>query len=683
MKILMVTGGMDVGGAETHVFELVRSLARMGNEITLISSGGRLADALGREGVPQVALKLNSRDLISIIKSRRALKKLLRKREFDIVHAHTRLGAFIASGLCSDAEIPLVTTIHARYKKNTIFDRLSQWGNGVIAVSDDLAFYLRTLRPKAFLENISVIPNGIDTQRFSPSGTLYNSDSKRIVFASRLDKDCSHSAYLLLDIAREVDEKYPKVEMVICGGGEELCNIRERAKEVNASIGRDVVRVLGYVDDMQRVLGGAFVFLGVSRAALEAMACGAPVILSGNEGYIGVVSSENLSLCESTNFCCRGQQAATASKLYSSLVSVLEMTDKEYKKTSDNLREYTVRHHSCEYMVAKTLEFYKKYIKVSNNGKKQVLLCGYYGFGNVGDDAQLLRSIQRVNIKYPHSFICAMTKNGRRDERKFGVNCIGRVNALSVKNQIEKSDIVVLGGGTLLQNDTSRRSLLYYLWVINYALRVGKRVELWGNGLGDIKGKHFRRKTALALSKCFYIGMRDRVSLVEANCLLNENGVKCVNLTLEDDLAAQPFALKASRVENLRRFFEISENERIVIVALKRGEERKLARGIVRFLRLLKSDGIRSVFVVMYPAEDMRVTKRLCRDVGGVLAYPMSISDMAELIRSARLVLSMRYHTLVFAHAAGVPFVGIGKSEKIERFCKDKGGKYCGRKLDI
>ena len=78
MRILMVTGGMNVGGAETHVFELVRSLAYMGNEITLVSSGGRLAETLDGEGITKITLELNSRAPISMIKSRRALKKILK-----------------------------------------------------------------------------------------------------------------------------------------------------------------------------------------------------------------------------------------------------------------------------------------------------------------------------------------------------------------------------------------------------------------------------------------------------------------------------------------------------------------------------------------------------------------------------------------------------------------------------
>ena len=167
MKILMVTSSMDTGGAETHIYSLAKALMNMGHKIYVASSGGRLADELRQIGVRHVKLGLDRRYPLGLLRARFLLGGLIRKEGIDVIHAHSRLGAYVAYYAASAEGIPFVTTVHAKFTISPIRKRLSRWGNPTIAVSEDLRHYL--CEGYGFCsENTRLIPNGIDTSLFFP-----------------------------------------------------------------------------------------------------------------------------------------------------------------------------------------------------------------------------------------------------------------------------------------------------------------------------------------------------------------------------------------------------------------------------------------------------------------------------------------------------------------------------------
>ena len=95
-----------------------------------------------------------------------------------------------------------------------------------------------------------------------------------------------------------------------------------------------------------------------------------------------------------------------------------------------------------------------------------------------------------------------------------------------------------------------------------------------------------------------------------------------------------------------------------------------------RCLGELASDGIRLVFLPMFPREDMSICRRLCECYGGVVADGLSEGDAVGLMKDARIVCGMRLHALVFAAVASTPFIGFGGDPKIESFCREHGGLY-------
>lgn len=356
MKILLLTDRMDVGGAETHVATLARGLQKEGIDVAVQSTGGRLADELRDEGIEQYALPPLRRSLWSLIRARSAIRRVAESGGFDLLHAHARLPALLLRG-CEKWKghpIPAVTA-HAVFRSGILLERVCYWGRGTVAVSEDLRAHLCD-QFGVPAETVTVIPNGIDCERFSPPDSPPSPHS--ILFASRLDADCSLGAELLCDVAPALAEIYPDLQITLAGGGNVLPYFFGRAEQINRGRKEPLIRTLGSVSDMPSLLRKNRIFVGVSRAAMEAAACGCAVLLCGNEGYAGVLSPSNPAQACS-NFCGRGAQTPSAELLLAELSRLLgqeELID----SLGRSARSWMLSHFDAERSVAQTCAFYRR-----------------------------------------------------------------------------------------------------------------------------------------------------------------------------------------------------------------------------------------------------------------------------------------------------------------------------------
>ena len=305
MNILILAMSMGHGGAETHVLTLSRALRRSGNEVTVASAGGCLVGALTAAGVRHVRLPLDRRSPLAVMRSASGIVSLCGRECFDVIHAHGRLPAFAAhiARRLSRTVSPAVVTVHGIYDPHAPGARFSTWGERTVAVSDDIADYTAaTYRiPRA---GIAVIPNGVEIPDTATRATRGGLD---IVTTCRLDRDSCAAAMSLCrifpDICREFAELSPTLTVI--GGGRMLGAVRAEAEEVNRAVGRDAVICPGASDDAAACAAKADIFVGTSRAALEAMAAGVPVILAGDAGCRGLLTPENLAPSIGDNLTCR------------------------------------------------------------------------------------------------------------------------------------------------------------------------------------------------------------------------------------------------------------------------------------------------------------------------------------------------------------------------------------------
>ena len=203
---------------------------------------------------------------------------------------------------------------------------------------------------------------------------------------SRLDRDCSLGADLLCALAPRLSARYPDLQITLVGGGSEYQRLLQAANGVNQALGRTAVVLTGGVTDPERLYRQNAIFVGVSRAAIEASACGCAVILCGNEGYGGVLCHKALPLAVCTNFCARGEPPPTALRLLSDLCRLLD--DPCYREeVALEAHAYVCKHLDSQKICEQTLALYRK--ALPKKPARRLVIGGYFGCKNLGDDAIL------------------------------------------------------------------------------------------------------------------------------------------------------------------------------------------------------------------------------------------------------------------------------------------------------
>ncbi|MBQ9267138.1 MAG: glycosyltransferase [Clostridia bacterium] len=362
MNILLVTMSMQIGGAETHVLELAKGLKRLGYTVYVMSNGGDYVQELEANQIEHIKAPMHNRKIGNMLKSYRILKQTIKEKQISVVHAHARIPAMIAGYACKVTRTPFVTTAHGVYKVNPVLKLLTSWGERTIAVSEDVKEYvIKEYGIKE--ENVSVTVNGIDMNKFQ-KGTDYarleaefsqEKEKKKIVHVSRLDKETSMVAHSLISLAENLEG----IQVVIAGGGNEFDALNAEAQEVNAKLGAQRVIMAGPRTDINQFAALADIFVGVSRAALEAMASEKPVILAGNQGYLGIFDESILDKALETNFCCRGFELPSSEKIERDLKKLLNGSEQSLAEMGKYNRETVKKYYSLERMIGDAVKMYE------------------------------------------------------------------------------------------------------------------------------------------------------------------------------------------------------------------------------------------------------------------------------------------------------------------------------------
>lgn len=664
MKILLLTDRMDAGGAETHVLQLALFLKRNGHIPTVLSGGGRLCQSLTENGIPHIRVALPSHNPLRLLAVRRQVHRLIRREGFSVLHAHTRLTAHLIRG-ASRKNCAEIVTAHAKFRATRFLRFVSYWGNRTIAVSEDLRLHLQN----AFAlptERITVIHNAIDQERFFPPA---ESPPPGILFASRLDEDCSRGAELLLEIAPKLRARFPDLRIGIAGGGNAYPALRKRADALNAQFGEAAVTLYHHVREMPALLREYPIFVGVSRAALEAACCGCAVVLCGNEGYLGFLDAHAIPRAALSNFCARGEARPDTSRLLADLLWLLEHpkdASARAEETAALLRPYT----DPKRCGLQTLEVYRRAFP-SRRGHR-LLIGGYYGCGNLGDDAILQGLLFELHKLAPDLSVSVLSGAPRRDHARLGIPCIARKNPLALFFAIWRSDAFAFGGGSLLQNRSGRLSLAYYLFLLRLARRLGRPTALLCSGIGPLLGEDAKRRCFSVLSRVHHIGVRDGRSLQ----ILQE--VIPPERLLQSADAALLLPLPTSeRQAALRRELGINEDIRCLGVVLNGNTPPALFASILQALgKICAQRTLHPLFLIFDVREDFTLSRRACDRLKGSLLPPQSPSDALALLCSCEVVLSLRLHGLILATRAGTPALAINADateEKLLAFAAEAG----------
>ena len=183
--IAQILPALNTGGVERGVVEISRALTESNFRSIVISSGGYFESQLRRNGAIHYKLDVNSKNPFRWVKIRNQLKVILEEEKVDLLHLCSRAPAWIAFPLGSILDIPVITSVHMRFRRTNIFKKIYNSvltkGDAVIAISKHIEKSIKTVFPKVG-HKINVIHRGVDLELFNPN----NIKAGRIIAQSKI-----------------------------------------------------------------------------------------------------------------------------------------------------------------------------------------------------------------------------------------------------------------------------------------------------------------------------------------------------------------------------------------------------------------------------------------------------------------------------------------------------------------
>lgn len=316
----------------------------------------------------------------------------------------------------------------------------------------------------------------------------------------------------------------------------------------------------------------------------------------------------------------------------------------------------------------------------------RILISGYYGFANAGDEAMLTAILKALRSTDSSVRMTVISGNPQATEKLHKVRSIHRFSPISIFSAMSKADLLLSGGGSLLQDVTSKRSLLYYLSILALGKLLRRKVMLFAQGIGPIKSSFMRRLTKYVCSSVDLITVRDRDSLYE----LRRLGVPDSKVLLTADaVLTLPQETKDYGRSLLEQFY-IPKNKMLIAISVRkwRDDDSYLLEIAKAADRLIDE---RHAHIVLLPLQyplDVETCQRVQqlmvhKTESTVLAADCDTEQFLSLIGNFNVLIGMRLHALIFAAVMGVPFVAVSYDPKIDGFVKDVNGITAGRVADL
>lgn len=287
---------------------------------------------------------------------------------------------------------------------------------------------------------------------------------------------------------------------------------------------------------------------------------------------------------------------------------------------------------------------------------KNVLLCGYFGYGNMGDEAALESALTLLGEYGVNSCVAYNPAGDFSHYLSFGATKCNRFSAREIKLALRNSDALVLTGGNLIQNETSERSLLYYSAITALAERAGKPVFMFSSGIGRVRGYIGERFMRRSLARVSFAGLRTDGDIDECGRLLSCTPCNMPDLTFAKEC--------------------ISRKKRDSFAIIPKTASRELIIASKR----LKSAGLTPVVIPLFTSEDLSASGHIGGEVGCEVFVSHNVPEITERLASCRFSLTERLHGAVFSVMSSTPYKNFSSSEKCLRFTEEM--KKRAKKLD-
>ena len=311
-----------------------------------------------------------------------------------------------------------------------------------------------------------------------------------------------------------------------------------------------------------------------------------------------------------------------------------------------------------------------------------IVVSGYYGSKNAGDEAMLAAMIEVLSELDPQTNITVISANPPDTKRRHGIEAVSWLSFSEIWKALRAADLLVSGGGSLLQNVTSRRSLYYYMAIIVLAFLARRPVMLYAQGIGPIEGFLARTIMRFVGNRVRLITVRDHGSLAELEAM----GIHRPRIveTADPVLAINPVAKDMGW--QVLQWNGVTDDKPLVGISVRewKGWQRYKEAFAEAADRIAVELGANLVFLPMQYPEDVKTAETIAammKEEAVVLDGEFSTAELLSLVGNMDLLIAIRLHALIFAGVMGVPLVGVSYDPKIDRFL-DSIGETPAAKLE-
>ncbi len=392
MNILQILPELNVGGVETGTLDLAKYLVKKGHKAVVVSNGGELVKELELLGAIHYQLPVHEKSFFTMARMVPKLAEIINKEQIDIIHARSRVPAWIAYFASRKTNRVFITTCHGYYKKH-YFSKVMGWGRRVIVLSNVIARHMIDDFGVAH-ERLRLIPRSVDLDRFKYTSP----DTKRkkefnVGIIGRLTPIKGHLHFIkaMAYVARSV----PRLKIWIVGdapGSKEA--YKEQIQVLTKRLGlwhctqflgnqRDIPAILAHLDLLVLATTTHEAF---GRVIIEAQACGVPVVASRVGGVIDIIDDEKTGLLVPPAD--PQSIAQSAIKIFKDVELSRTLAENAYKKVKEK--------YNIGLMTENTIDVYKE-----ARSDFRILIIKFSSLGDIILSTAALRAIRQ---KFLHNY---------------------------------------------------------------------------------------------------------------------------------------------------------------------------------------------------------------------------------------------------------------------------------------
>jgi len=302
---------------------------------------------------------------------------------------------------------------------------------------------------------------------------------------------------------------------------------------------------------------------------------------------------------------------------------------------------------------------------------KKVVISGYHGYNNSGDEAILVAMIKNIKRLYKDIDIIALSYIPEKTKEMYNIDTIYRFDYKAIRNALKESDVLISGGGSLIQDLTSSRSLLYYLAIILTAKFYKKDVMLYGNGIGPVNKRVNRYLVKKVINKVNLITLRESSSKL----VLDKLGVNKPDIYI----AADPvFTLESIGEKEAEKILEkecIPMDKPLIGICIRNWKhEENYVEKISELCDQLIEKGNNVLFIPMQYPNDVDISNTILSKMnnkGYALKENYQSFEILGVVNFLSIVISMRLHMLIYAAIQNKPMIGIIYDPKVKAYLEE------------